>query len=88
MQYLHRELGILRRGHCATVLISTLDQCEGIDHIITLPAREQAVGKAAGYYSQAAIRYVLNCIYGVIYAMDLQKNLDYKGRRYSFVWFL
>ena len=79
MQYLQTELGILRRNHCATVLISTLSQCDGVDHLITLPAQEQVVGKAAGYYSQAAIRYVLNCLYGVIYAMDLQKNSDYKN---------
>lgn len=30
--------------------------------------------------TEAAIRYVLNCLYGVIYATDLQKNSDYKNR--------
>lgn len=80
MQCLRTELRILRRSRCATILISTLEQYDGIDYLITLPAKEQAIGKVAGYYSQEAIRYVLNCIYGVIYAMDLEKNLNFKNR--------
>ena len=70
LPFLKTELGILHRAHCKTILISTLDQCEGIDLFLSIPAREQLHGKAAGYYSQTAIRYVLNCLYGVIYTAD------------------
>lgn len=80
MQELRTELTILRRSRCATILISSLEEYRGVDHLITIPAQEQAVGKTAGYYSQAAIRYILNCIYGVIYAMDLERNLKFKNR--------
>ena len=78
--FLKTELGVLRRAHCRTILLSTLDQCEGIDHFIVIPAREQTRGKAAGYYSQTAIRYILNCLYGMIYAADLPKHRKRKDR--------
>ena len=80
MQFVHQELGILRRKHCTTILISTLKKVNGIDYHIVIPAKEKAVGKTAGYYSQAALRYVLNCLYGVIYARDLKRNMSYKNR--------
>lgn len=83
MAHLHTELGILRRSGCTSVLISSLDECPGIDHFITLPAQENAVGKVAGYYSQAALRYALNCLYGVIYAQDLEKNQARKDKAES-----
>ena len=70
MPYLKTELGVLRRAHCKTILISTLERCEGIDEFIVIPTREQTKGKAAGYYSQTAIRYILNCLYGLIYTAD------------------
>lgn len=80
MPFLKTELGILRGNRCTSILISTLDACDGVDQIITLPSQEHAVGKAAGFYSQAAIRYALNCLYGVIYALDLDKNKAKKNR--------
>lgn len=38
------------------------------------------MGKAGGFFSQTAIRYVLDSLYGTIYALDLERNQERKDR--------
>ena len=64
----------------AKEIISTLDECPVIDCFVTLPARESAIGKAGGFFSQTSIRYVLDTLYGTIYAIDLENNQQHKDR--------
>ena len=63
MPYLRPEIDTVKERGAKTVLISTLDECPGIDSFVTLPARESAIGKAGGFFSQTSIRYVLDTLY-------------------------
>ena len=42
---------------------------------ILLPQGESRTQRMATYYSQACIRYVLNCIYGELFARDWEKSM-------------
>lgn len=83
---MQREIQILKRNRTPIIVISSLKECPEANILITIPDRERSVGKVAGFYSQSAIRYVLNCIYGNIYAIDMKKNREYKdkGDSYSY----
>ena len=80
MPYLRPEIDTVKERGAKTVLISTLDECPGIDSFVTLPARESAIGKAGGFFSQTSIRYVLDTLYGTIYSIDLERNQEHKDR--------
>lgn len=80
LQAIRTEIRMLKMKKVPIILISTLAEHPCTKYIIDLPDQEQVVGKAAGYYSQTAIRYVLNCLYGEIYSYDLQKNQEYKDK--------
>lgn len=80
MNSLGKELAILRRNRCKTIFITSLDSFEGIDCLISFPRKEDAYNKTAGYYSQMSIRYLLNCIYGMLYSFDLQQNRERKDQ--------
>lgn len=80
MGSLGKELEILRRNRCKTIFITSLDTFEGIDCLISFPRKEDAYNKTAGYYSQMSIRYILNCLYGMIYSFDLQQNRERKDQ--------
>jgi len=80
MSSLGRELEILRRNRCKTIFITSMDAFEGIDCFISFPRKEDAYNKTAGYYSQMSIRYILNCLYGMIYSFDLQQNRERKDQ--------
>ncbi|MCR5230458.1 MAG: MurR/RpiR family transcriptional regulator [Solobacterium sp.] len=73
-----KEAGIFRKNGTPVILISTLDKALGFDFSITLPDNEKTVGKAAGYYSQECVRYVLNSLYGFVYALDLERHESLK----------
>ena len=78
MKHLRQQIRELRKRNVKTILISSLESYPWIDVVVTIPARENAVGKTAGYYSQALLRYVMNCIYGIIYSWDLNANRQRK----------
>lgn len=80
MVSLQKELEILRKNQCKTIFITSMDTFDGVDHLISFPRKEDAFNKTAGYYSQMSIRYILNCLYGMIYSFNLQKNRDYKDQ--------
>ena len=78
--YLRPEIDTIKERGGKIILVSTLDQCAGIDHFVTLPARESSVGKAGGFFSQTSIRFVLDALYGTIYTLDLERNQQRKDR--------
>lgn len=80
MASLGKELEILRRNRCKTIFITSLDAFDGIDCLISFPRKEDAYNKTAGYYSQMSIRYILNCLYGMIYSFDLPQNRERKDQ--------
>ena len=80
MPLLKDAFRIFRRHRCRTILLTSLSEFEGIDHLITIPAQEIGYDKIATFYSQESIRYVLNCIYALIYSMDFHKNRDRKNQ--------
>ena len=60
----------LKKSGCRTILITSRQDIPA-DISLVFPSLETAEGRAAGYYSLTAIRYILDCIYGVIYSSDL-----------------
>ena len=80
MDTLKRELAIFRRNHCKTILITSRDSYEGVDQVISFPGKEDKFSNAAGYYSQMSIRYILNCLYGIIYSYNLEENQAYRSQ--------
>lgn len=71
-------LDVLRKNQCKIIMITSRQENQGVDLPIVFPALENPIGRSAGYYSQAAIRYILNCLYGIIYSVDLQRNKEYR----------
>lgn len=75
---LQAAMNALRQKKCKIIMITSCQKNQSIDLPIVFPALENPIGRSAAYYSQAAIRYILNCLYGIIYSMDLQKNKEYR----------
>lgn len=86
VQAIKKELRVMRRSGCRTILLTAADQIENMDLVIHFPAEERQFGKTAGYYSQMAIRYILNCLYGMIYMQDPQRNMEHKYRAETMSW--
>lgn len=84
---LERELEIARKSGCKTIFITSDESVEEhagkADCTIVLPKSESRKGRIASYYSQATIRYVLNCIYGEVFAYDWQGSIAARDRYVS-----
>ena len=48
----------------------------GLDCLVELPQGETRAGRLATFYSQACIRYALNCIYAEAFATNYRENVD------------
>ena len=74
---------LLSRG-CRVVVITANEQVgerlSGADCAILLPDMETRGGRIATYYSQECIRYVLNCIYGEIFARTWADSMEARER--------
>ena len=74
------------KRRCKTIAVTANDQlaskAAGFDAAIILPRRERGEGrnKVATFYSQMCIRYALECVYGVVFAMNYQENLLHKNQ--------
>ena len=81
---LERELDIVRKSGCKTIFITsdeTIEEHAGkADCVIVLPQSETRKGRIANYYSQTTIRYVLNCIYGEVFAHNWEGNIAARDR--------
>lgn len=67
---------LLKRSRCKTILITSRQDVNTVDLPLVFPALEDPYGRTAGYYSQTAIRYVLDCIYGAIFSSNLPQYTD------------
>lgn len=81
---LERELDIVRKSGCKTIFITsdeTIEEHAGkADCVIVLPQSETRKGRIANYYSQTTIRYVLNCVYGEVFAHNWEGNIAARDR--------
>ncbi|MBR1828868.1 MAG: MurR/RpiR family transcriptional regulator [Atopobiaceae bacterium] len=74
----------LRRRHCKTIVVTANDELAGgvagFDCAVLVPCRESTNGreKVATFYSQTCMRYVLECIYGVVFAQSYQSSKRHK----------
>lgn len=70
----------LRERGCKMVLITAKRELEsqlaGTDCVIMIPEGETRSGRVATFFSQECIRYVLNCIYSEVFALNWQENLE------------
>lgn len=70
----------LRERGCRMVLITANQELEsrlaGTDCVILIPKGETRSGRVATFFSQECIRYVLNCIYSEVFALNWQENVS------------
>lgn len=75
-----RPISSIRSRGCKIVLITADltagERLMGTDCILTLPQGESRSQRLATFYSQACIRYVLNCIYAEAFSMNYQQNIE------------
>ena len=69
-----RAIRILQERHCPMIWLSSTPMPAPMSIELRLPAREAIHGKTATFFSQMCIRYLLNCIYGAVYALDYEMN--------------
>lgn len=74
----------LRERGCKMMLVTANQGLEsqlvGTDCVILVPEGETRSGRVATFFSQECIRYVLNCIYSEIFALNWQENVDQLDR--------
>lgn len=83
---LKHDLLHMRQKRVPIIVASSKAECPEADYLLPIPDKESMIGNVAGYYSQAAIRYTLNCLYGLIYSLDMEKHRHYKDSADSFAY--
>ena len=78
MSQLSKEIRLLKRKKCRIILISALTESPNADLIISVPKKEENVGKISVFYSEFSFQYILACLYGAIYSLDYRKNTESK----------
>ncbi|MDY4041402.1 MAG: MurR/RpiR family transcriptional regulator [Collinsella sp.] len=63
---------LIRSRSCRTIWVSAADAPVGVDCALLFPHREDDRDKMATFYSQACIRYLLNCLYGMVWSLDYE----------------
>lgn len=74
-----KVLQVIKERGCRSVWVSSAPTPVGFDVCLRFPARESDAEKIATFYSQACIRYILDCVYGVIFAQDYDGHADDKA---------
>lgn len=86
IDYYPSVIKTLRERGCKMVLITANQEMEsrlvGTDCVVMIPEGETRSGRVATFFSQECIRYVLNCIYSEVFALNWQENAD-RIDRYS-----
>ncbi|MBR4471492.1 MAG: MurR/RpiR family transcriptional regulator [Erysipelotrichaceae bacterium] len=77
---MQREIKTLKRNRTPLIVVSSIKECEEADLHIPVPDRERSIGRIAGFYSQSSIRYILNCLFGIVYSKDMEKNKEFKNK--------
>lgn len=70
----------VRAQGCRTVLITAARKTSNADVFIPLPPLERETEVIGTFFSQACIKYVLNCIYSAVFVADYQDSVKYKRR--------
>lgn len=69
---------------CKVVLITGNPELADPAYHIACPVvfahKESTESRMATFYSEACIRYLLNCIYGIVFSMNYQQNADLRKR--------
>lgn len=73
----HVMQNVLESG-CRSAWISSAPKPFGFEVGLRFPARETRSGKIGTFYSQMCIRYILECVYGVVWAFDYADNSERK----------
>ena len=75
---LERVLGPMQARGVRTIIVTADDSVKkrmiSADCVITLPTGESRSERLATFYSQACVRYALNCIYAEAYAANYERN--------------
>ena len=75
-----REIQLLRSKGCKTILVSAnaaaAKRIAGLECLLLLPEGETNRGSVATYYSQACIRFALNCVYGECFAQNWNESME------------
>lgn len=75
-----REIQRILASRCVRRIWISAGVCPaGFDVDLRFPAREEKSGKLATFYSQACIRYLLDCIYAVVWSFDYKGNQKRKA---------
>lgn len=69
---MRETLATLKRRGAVAVLVSSGAAPAGVDVCLRLPTGEDRRAKIATYYSQACIRFTLNCLHAAVYALDYE----------------
>ena len=77
---MRRVVCILKERRCPMLWLSAAPMPPAMSVELHLPAREAVHGKTVTFFSQMCIRYLLNCIYGAVYALDYEANTDKVNR--------
>ncbi|WP_179184960.1 MurR/RpiR family transcriptional regulator [Collinsella vaginalis] len=75
---MHRSIQLLQERGCPMIWPSSAPMPFGMTCGLWFPAREMVHGSMATFYSQMCIRYLLNCLYGAVYALDYEANAAHK----------
>ncbi len=73
---MQRVVQLFKERKCSMVWLSSAPKPLGMDVELRFPARELEHGKVATFYSQMCIRYLLNCLFGAIYALDYEGSIS------------
>lgn len=70
-----RVLPVLRERGCRIVAVTAAPRDSvWVDRTVAFPQRERLLGKMATFYSQTCIRYILNCLYAAVFALDYAQS--------------
>lgn len=70
----------VREQGCRTVLITAARDSSNADVFIPLSALERETETIGSLYSQACIKYVLDCVYAAVFAIDYRGSVKLKQR--------
>lgn len=67
---------LFAKRRASTALISSARPTVPVRYVVRFPPKEAEVGKVATYYSQTCITYILNCVYGKVFQLDYELNMQ------------
>lgn len=76
---MRRVMRMLTERSVRTIWMSSAEKPFGVDMELRIVPREDAHAKTATFYSQMCIRYLLDCLYGVVFALDYEGSSAIKG---------